>query len=458
TELAFFPPDSNFLHRDNGELCGNVFWTRYNQRFHLLNPEDEKYVAEMEKSIYNVALPSQNGGTGICYHPTMVGFKDHVLDAATGSRNSCCEGQGTRLYGSLPEYLYSIASDGLYVDLFAPSSISWKQGNATLKLTTDTQFPLSNDVKMSLSLAAPLKSKIRVRVPNWATGQVKISVDGKVTATGKPGTYAPLERFWKNGDTISFTLPAGLKMTEYHGAEEDELQPRYAFQYGPILLAAVSTGADRPEAKFAVKAENLKGSLQPISGKPLHFSIAGNPDYEFIPYFQVGMEQRFTCYPIVTDRTPGPETVDPRNIALASKGATVTASSEHTTEIGCTAEVIDGIIATTNDFSNRWHSSLNTPHPHWIEVKLPKPTAIAKVIVHFADPAGHPVSFQGTVSQGGKSVVVFDVPIHAQNRRYTTVLAGAPVTDTFRFTIRESANPLYPNAAQISEIELIPAE
>ncbi|RYG57764.1 hypothetical protein EON80_27880, partial [bacterium] len=69
TELAFFPPDSNYLHRDNGELCGNVFWTRYNQRFHLLNPDQEKYVAEMEKSIYNVAIPSQNGGTGICYHP-----------------------------------------------------------------------------------------------------------------------------------------------------------------------------------------------------------------------------------------------------------------------------------------------------------------------------------------------------------------------------------------------------
>jgi hypothetical protein len=29
-------------------------------------------------------------------------------------------------------------------------------------------------------------------------------------------------------------------------------------------------------------------------------------------------------------------------------------------------------------------------------------------------------------------------------------------TDTFRLTIRASANPAYPNAAQISEIELYP--
>jgi hypothetical protein len=33
----------------------------------------------------------------------------------------------------------------------------------------------------------------------------------------------------------------------------------------------------------------------------------------------------------------------------------------------------------------------------------------------------------------------------------------APVkTDSFRLTIRASANPAYPNAAQISEIELYP--
>lgn len=450
-----YPPDSNYLHRHTGELCGNVFWTRYNQRFHLLNPDDEKYVGEMEKSIYNIALPNQVGSKGILYHANMLGKKD----SGSGlNKNTCCEGQGTRLFGSLPEYIYSIAPDGLYVDLFAPSDISWQQGKSTLKLTTKTKFPMENAVSMRFSLAAPTKSKIRVRVPGWATGPMGISVNGKVVATGKPGTYAALERTWKEGDTITFSLPASLRLTQYEGAEENERQPRYALQYGPVLMAAVSTGADRPEARFAFTADDLKNRLQPQDGKPLHFSIAGNADYEFVPYWEVAMNQTFTCFPVVTDQSAGAETVQPTDVALASKGATVTSDSEYEQEKGGTSKAIDGVIASFDDFSNRWHSSLSTPHPHWIEVKLPKPTAISKVIVHFADPAGHPSSFQGTIHTGGQSQIVFDEKNYQKRQRYEATLAGAPVTDTFRFTIRDSANPQYPNAAQVSEIELIPAQ
>ena len=34
---------------------------------------------------------------------------------------------------------------------------------------------------------------------------------------------------------------------------------------------------------------------------------------------------------------------------------------------------------------------------------------------------------------------------------------GPVQTDTFRLVIRASANPQYPNAAQVGEIELLPA-
>ncbi len=37
-----------------GELCGSVFWTKLNQRFHRLFPENETFVMEMERSILNI--------------------------------------------------------------------------------------------------------------------------------------------------------------------------------------------------------------------------------------------------------------------------------------------------------------------------------------------------------------------------------------------------------------------
>ena len=72
-----------------------------------MHPDEEKYANEIEKSIYNVGLANQVGSRGIIYHARLVGMKgDLPVPLCT---NSCCEGQGTRLLGSLPEYIYSVA-------------------------------------------------------------------------------------------------------------------------------------------------------------------------------------------------------------------------------------------------------------------------------------------------------------------------------------------------------------
>ncbi len=59
--MELYPPKSYFLTRHTGELCGSVFWIKLNQRFHLQNPEEEKYISEIEKCIYNVGIANQKG-------------------------------------------------------------------------------------------------------------------------------------------------------------------------------------------------------------------------------------------------------------------------------------------------------------------------------------------------------------------------------------------------------------
>jgi hypothetical protein len=111
------------------------------------------------------------------------------------------------------------------------------------------------------------------------------------------------------------------------------------------------------------------------------------------------------------------------------------------------------VIATPEDFLNRWHSALDQPLPHWVEVHLAKPAKISRVVVHFADPAGYPVSFQGSVRLSGQEHPVLDVTNNHETQVYRTRIAPV-MADSFRLTVRASANPAYPNAAQISEIEL----
>ena len=66
TEGGEFPPKSyrlkpQFAFCETGELCGSSFWAKLSQRLHLLDPDQEKYVTEIEKSIYNVAHRQPDG-------------------------------------------------------------------------------------------------------------------------------------------------------------------------------------------------------------------------------------------------------------------------------------------------------------------------------------------------------------------------------------------------------------
>ena len=70
-------------------------------------------------------------------------------------------------------------------------------------------------------------------------------------------------------------------------------------------------------------------------------------------------------------------------------------------------------------------------------------------------PEGYPVSFEGSVRVNGQEHQFINVTDNRETQVYRAKIE--PVTiDSFRLTIRASANPAYPNAAQVSEIELYP--
>jgi hypothetical protein len=292
-EYNYDSPNSNSLTQKLGEFCGSSFWTFLSQRFQSMAPDQERYAAEIEKSIYNVALANQDGTYGLRYHTILVGKKEK------GTRiNTCCEGQGTRLLGSLPEHIYLIAPDGVYVNLFEPSTLAWKQNGEPLGLQMDTRFPFENQVKLTVTAAQPTSMKLRVRVPSWATGKMDVAVNAADPIAGEPGTFLVLDRVWNGGDAVTFTLPAGFALAEYTGVDKIAGHKRYSLTYGPLLYAAVGSKDAVLRVPAGAPAEALIHELKPKPGSPLHFTLAGDPNTEFMPYWQVADEE-FTCFPVI---------------------------------------------------------------------------------------------------------------------------------------------------------------
>lgn len=321
-DLAY-PPNSLFItpHAHTGENCSMVWWAKFNQKLHLLYPEEEKYVADLEKVIYNVGLANQMGGS-ISYHTHLEGHKDHP-----GIEHTCCEVVGTYLYSTLPEYIYSIAKDGLYVNLFEPSSITWTNGGRTCGLTLTSRFPYQPGISLRLTVVAPTAMKLRIRTPGWAMADMPIRVNGKDAAVGKPGTYVVLDRTWRSGDMVTFALPIGFRAIRYQGADQVPGQPRYAILYGPVLMAAVASLNDKnkvelPDFVFLDGQKKLDENnvkqlkkwtyrvriahdpaspmnwLTPKPDQPLTFSVMGQAEPYLKPYWQVDNES-FTCYPVI---------------------------------------------------------------------------------------------------------------------------------------------------------------
>jgi DUF1680 family protein len=185
--------------------------------------------------------------------------------------------------------------------MFAPSTIRWTQlddrPDQELKLVMKTTFPYDSSVELAVELSAPHHSVVRVRTPSWGTSEMPIYINGKLTATGTPGSFVALNRTWRSGDTVSFTLPTGFRLTRYTGIDQIEGHERYALEYGPILLAIVGTDEARLRTS-GTSVQSFTSQLKPVPGQPLHFAIEGDSDHRFMPYYAI-KEEAFTCFPVI---------------------------------------------------------------------------------------------------------------------------------------------------------------
>jgi hypothetical protein len=284
--------------RHVGELCGSVLWVRLNHLLHQLYPDQEQYVAEIEKSIYNVGLAGQGRqAKGYFYHLLMEGRKTEGMGPTT--THTCCEGNGTWLIGSLPQYIYSLSADGLYVNLFAPSTITRQLGSKTLRAEMDTRFPFAPEVSIRVRTDAPVAATLHVRVPSWVTGPVSLSVNGKKVASGQPESYVPIERIWADGDELSFRLPGGVRVTKYVGEAAIEGHDRFAIEYGPILLAVAGDLGKHIPVQIPQDPGRASAWLKPTGNEPLHFRAEGLDSHEIMPYFHLADDQAFTAYPVI---------------------------------------------------------------------------------------------------------------------------------------------------------------
>jgi hypothetical protein len=280
-----YPAKSYYLDKHTGENCGGALWIDFNHRLLQLYPEEEKFASEIEQTLYNVTLANQDANGNIRYHTNLVGIKDEAKAICT-----CCEVTNTTILAQLPGFLYSIAGDGPYINMYTPSSLKWKHAGNDMTIHTSANFPHDPRVSIKILAPRPVPMKVRLRMPSWASTNIAVEMNGQKIIAGRPGTFLTIDRTWSNDDTVSFTLPMEFRLTKYTGFSRDADRDRYALQYGSLLMSLVG------DTHLALAPENLIGGLAPAAGSPLQFGIAGHATSKYLPYFQIQSE-KFTSFP-----------------------------------------------------------------------------------------------------------------------------------------------------------------
>jgi hypothetical protein len=110
---------------------------------------------------------------------------------------------------------------------------------------------------MNLELSHPERFAVSLRIPAWAGRNTKVTVNGKqVDTVLAPGTWASIDRTWKNGDRIELSLDMPLRL-----APIDERHPQMvALLHGPVALFAIEPAAETITQKQLLAAQRIGNS------------------------------------------------------------------------------------------------------------------------------------------------------------------------------------------------------
>jgi hypothetical protein len=148
----------------------------------------------------------------------------------------CCSGTFPQITADYGISSYLSAPDGVYVNLYVPSQLTWKQNGTRCTLVQNTQYPYKPETTISLQMEKPESFAIYLRVPAWAGPGTQLAVNGKSTPVVlKTGTFVAIHRNWRDGDRVEFTIDRPLRLSSV-----DPQHPNLvAVLHGPLALFAV---------------------------------------------------------------------------------------------------------------------------------------------------------------------------------------------------------------------------
>lgn len=356
----FAPADdckSYATDREGPESCNTNNMLKLTEGLYRMTG-DSKYADYYERALYNHILSTQHPDHGGYVYFTSARPGHYRVYSQPNSAMWCCVGTGMENHGKYAQFIYTHSGDNLDVNLFIPSKLDWKEKGVTL--TQATAFPDSEDSRITVNTAnkKDRKFNLRIRRPQW-TENMTVKLNGKdVKYADTEHGYISIDRKWKDGDVVEFSMPMTVRLEEMPNV------PEYvSIMRGPIVLGAKYSDKDLKglvaddsrwahiaggplvsvfdtplligtRSEIEAKLKNMK----PVEGKPMCFTVPGLFDAKYSDIVLQPFYRLHDCRYMMYWLTMTPEEFEAHKAEEAAKEAARLAMDRRTVDAVNTGE------------------------------------------------------------------------------------------------------------------------
>ncbi|MDT0444719.1 beta-L-arabinofuranosidase domain-containing protein [Streptomyces johnsoniae] len=273
------------------------------------------YADYLELNLYNGVLAQQHPRTGMAayYLPLRPGARKR-WGTATDSF-WCCYGTMVQAHTRHNAYAYYNHDGGVSVCQYIPSTARWGAGTGEVELTqrpdpeVGTHIAATDDqgargrpghwaVELTVRAAEPSEFELALRVPEWVSGPVTLTVNGERREVPDGARRATVRRVWHD-DVVRLELPRALRAVPLPDRPD-----AVAFRHGPVVLAGLCDeerrlvgDPDRPETLLAPDEER-----DPFAWRGSWRALGQDRGLRFVPLHEVEEESYAVYFPVTPRR------------------------------------------------------------------------------------------------------------------------------------------------------------
>lgn len=290
-------PNETFIEPHTGQLyaslrstqdhfetpCGSYAAIKL-ARYLLRATGDAHYGDGMERVVYNCLLgvKSPDGDGDYPYYST---YSSNAVKVFYPQKWPCCSGTLVQGVADYVKNVYFRRSDGVAINLYAPSRVRWDQDGITVNVTQETEYPDGQIVSIRVHCSAPVVFTMALRIPEWSDGRSNIKVNGKAEPSAMRKGFALVRRTWRNEDSIELELSQNFRSEPIDDSHPDVV----ALMRGPLLYVQMNPGDG------GQRLPRFDGLRHDSTASGTFVAGAGEKRRVFVPFYFVRNE-RYTTY------------------------------------------------------------------------------------------------------------------------------------------------------------------